>query len=93
MQSGSTLPQLLSFLCSIGMATLAQPHSYSLPILVIGLTHEASTQALQQELCLVTSASFLSPPLSLLLTLTYCTRVDVQMRNKKEEVNLIFQVG
>lgn len=30
------------------MATLAQAHTYSLPILVIGLTHEALAEALQQ---------------------------------------------
>lgn len=44
-QSPSTLSYLVSFLCSIGMATLAQPHSYSLPILVIGLTHQAPARS------------------------------------------------
>lgn len=29
----------------IGMATLAKPHSYSLPILVIGLTHQAPARS------------------------------------------------
>lgn len=37
----------LPFLCSIGMATLAQAHSYSFPILVIGRTQEAPAEALQ----------------------------------------------
>lgn len=55
------------------MATLAQPHSYSLPILVIGLTHEAPAEALQQLICLVTSVCFLSLRLYHSRTHTYCT--------------------
>lgn len=36
-------PLLLSS-AAIGMATLAEPHSYSLPILVTGLAHQATGQ-------------------------------------------------
>ena len=69
-QSSSATSYHLPFLCSIGMATLAQAHSYSLPILVIGLAHEAPARAFQQLICLVTSVCFLSVPLSLLHTHT-----------------------
>ena len=46
---------LLAYMChplfptlfqrGIGIATLARPHSYSLPLLVIGLTHQAPTRS------------------------------------------------
>lgn len=78
-QSPSTLSYLLSLLCSIGMATLAQPHSYSLPILVIGLTHEAPARSPPTVDMFGHFCGFsLSAPLSLLHTHTHthCTHAN-----------------
>lgn len=74
---GESLPasvithSFLFSLRSIGMATLAQPHSYSFPMLVIGLSHEATARSPP-----TTSVSFLSRRLYYSFTRTKCTHAN-----------------
>jgi len=83
------------------MATLAQAHSYSFPILVIGLTHEAPTETLKQLICLVTSVCFLSAPLSLMHTHTVqmqmepesCSQVRIKRKWDAAEGNSLILAG
>lgn len=69
---GSVITHSFLFsLRSIGMATLAEPHSYSFPMLVIGLSHEATARSPP-----TTSVCFLSLRLYYSLTRTECTHAN-----------------
>lgn len=79
---GESLPGSVithSFLFSLrstGMATLAEPHSYSFPMLVIGLSHEATTRSPP-----TTSVCFL--PLQLYYAFVHAKCTHMQMEAEK----------
>lgn len=66
---GSVITHSFLFsLHSIGMATLEEPHSYTFPMLVIGLSHVAAA-----KIPPTTSVCFISRCLYYPFTLTDCT--------------------
>lgn len=74
---GESLPGTVithSFLFSlhrIGMATLEEPHSYTFPMLVIGLSHEAAARSPP-----TTSVCFISLRLYYSFVLAECTHAN-----------------
>lgn len=77
---GSVITHSFLFsLRSIGMATLAEPHSYSFPMLVIGLSHEATARSPP-----TTSVCFLSLRLYYSLTRTECTHANGRRKGSVE---------
>lgn len=77
---GSVITHSFLFsLHSIGMATLAELHSYSFPMLVIGLSHEATARSPP-----TTSVCFLSLCLYYPFTHTECTYANAGRKGSAE---------